>query len=164
MLVTGHVWNNGSKSVIRDQVIISYSHQDKRFFDDLLKHLKPLLRAGAITTWSDCEIKPGAKWFDEIKAALAKTSSAVMLVSPDFLASDFIHEHELGPLLKEGDAGGVTILWVLIRDCAYQETPLRDYQAVVSPPDKPFAKMKLSERDTAWRMVCAAIKQAANHP
>ena len=84
-----------------------------------------------------------------------------MLVSSSFLASDFIHEHELGPLLKEAEVGGVKILWVLIRDCLYQETPLAHYQAVL-PPDQPVAKMRMPERDTAWRKVCEAIKQAAN--
>jgi hypothetical protein len=161
---TGRLWNEGSKYMIRDQVFISYSHQDKRFLDELRTQLKPYLRKGTITAWSDEQIVPGSKWFDEIKAALANTSAAVMLVGPDFLASDFIHEHELGPLLKEAEAGGVTILWVLIRDCSWKETPLKDYQAVVSPPDKPFASMTKAKRDTAWRKVCEAIKQAVDHP
>ena len=154
--------NDDTPITKRENVFISYSHQDKKFLDDLQTHLKPYLRTGAITAWSDKQIEPSSKWLDKIKAALANTSVAVMLVSSDFLASDFIHEHELGPLLKEAEAGGVKILWVLIRDCSYQETPLRDYQAVVSPPDKAFAKMRVPERDTAWRKVCEAIKQAAN--
>ena len=124
----------------------------------------PTCGTGAFTAWSDKQIEPGSKWFDEIKTALAETSVVVMLVSADFLASDFIHEHELGPLLKEAASGGVKILWALIRDCAYQETPLRDYQAIVSPPGKPFAQMSKPERDTAWRKVCEAIKQVAKPP
>ncbi len=149
--------------MLRDQVFISYSHADRKFLNELQTHLKPYLRIGAITAWSDKQIQPGSKWFDEIKAALVKTSVAVLLVTPNFLGSDFIHEHELGPLLKDAETGGVRILWVLIRDSSYQETPLKNYQAVVSPPDKPFAMMR-AERDTAWRRVCEAIKQAANHP
>jgi internalin A len=152
------------KDTVRDQVFISYSRQDKRFLDDLLKHLKPHLRMGAITAWSDRQIRSGSKWFDEIEAALARTSVAVLLVSPDFLASDFIHQHELGPLLKEADAGGVKIRWVLIHDCAYNETLLKDFQAVVSPPDKPFAQIRTPQRATAWRKVCEEIKQATSHP
>jgi TIR domain-containing protein len=151
------------RTMVRDQVFISYSHKDQRFLNDLLTHLKPYLRKGTFTAWSDKQIKPGSQWFDEIKAALTKTSVAVMLVSPDFLDSDFIHEHELGPLLKEAAAGGVTILWVLIRDCSYEETLLEPYQAVV-PPDKSLASMPKAKRDTAWKAVCKAIKQAVNRP
>jgi hypothetical protein len=152
------------KNMVRDSVFISYSHQDERFREELETHLKPYLRTG-ITAWSDRQIQPGSQWFDEIKAALARTSVAVMLVSPKFLASDFIHEQELGPLLKQAEAGGVRILWVLIRDCAYRETPLKDYQAVVSPPDKPFDQIRAPERATAWRKVCEEIKkQATSRP
>lgn len=77
--------------MVRDQVFISYSHQDnKKFLDELQTHLKPYLRTRVITAWSDQQIQPSSKWFDEIKAALAKTSVAVMLVTPKFLESDFI--------------------------------------------------------------------------
>jgi hypothetical protein len=83
-----------------------------------------------------------------------------LLVGPDFLASDFIHENELGPLLKEATDGGLKILWVLVRDCAWRETPLKDFQSVL-PPDKSLAAMTKAKRDTAWRKVCEAIKLAA---
>lgn len=146
---------------MRDQVFISYSHKDEKFLVDLQTHLKPFLRSGSVTAWSDQQIAAGSKWFNEIEAALAKTRVAVMLVSPHFLASDFIHEHELGPLLQEAETGGVTILWVQIRACAYAETPLKHYQAVVSPPAKPLAEMK-ADRDGAWLRLCEEIKQAAN--
>jgi len=67
---------------------------------------------------------------------------AILLVSPDFLASDFIHEHELGPLLKEAEQGGVKILWVPVRESAYKQTPLKKYQAVVDA-DKPVGHQSL---------------------
>ena len=150
--------------MMRDQVFISYSHQDERFLNELRTHLKPYLRTGAFRAWSDKQIEAGSEWFDKIKTALSEASVAVMLVSPGFLASDFIDEHELGPILKEADTGGVKILWVLIRDCSYHETRLRDYQAVVSPPAAPLATMKPAKRDTAWRKVCEAIMGAVTRP
>jgi len=148
------------EKTMRDQVFISYSHKDEQFLNELQTQLKPLVRTGSITVWSDKDIQPGSKFFDEIKDALAKTWVAVLLVSPDFLASDFIHDHELGPLLKEAESGNVKILWIPIRACAYKETPLKDYQAL-SPPEKAFAEMGV-ERDSAWVAVCEGIKKALN--
>jgi hypothetical protein len=144
-----------------EQVFISYSHQDKDWLERLQTHLKPYLRAGSIKSWSDQEITPSSKWFEEIKSALTDAKVAVLLVTPDFLASDFIHEHELVPLLKEAEQGGVKILWVPIRDSAYKRTPLKNYQAVLSP-DTPLAAMTKAKRDQAWVRICEEIEKAVN--
>jgi len=147
---------------VRDRVFISYSHNDEKFLEELFVHLKPLQRAGRVSAWSDQQIEPGAQWFKEIMHALALTKVAVMLVSKDFLASDFIHEYELGPLLKEAEVGGAQILWFLVRACSYRESVLKNYQSVI-PPNRPLAVMK-AERDTAWVRICDEIKKAANRP
>jgi len=93
--------------VPRDQVFISYSHEDTKWREDFEKHLKPYFRAGSIKSWSDQQISPGSEWLTQIKTALTNTKVAVLLVTSDFIASDFIHEYELGPLLNEAKQGGV---------------------------------------------------------
>lgn len=146
----------------QEQVFISYSHEDKNWLKRLQTHLKPYLREGSITSWSDEQIVPGSKWFGEIKSALAQTKVAVLLVTPDFLASDFIHEHELAPLLKEAEQGGVKVLWVPVRDSAYKQTALKNYQAALSP-DTPLAAMTKAKRDQAWVRICERIEKAVHH-
>jgi hypothetical protein len=145
----------------RDQVFISYSHEDTKWREDLEKHLKPYFRAGSIKGWSDKQIVSGSKWLGEIKSALDQTNVAVLLVTPDFLNSDFIHENELGPLLKEAERGGVTILWVPIYASAYKKTPLKNYQAALEP-SKPLANMSQARRDQAWVKICEEIEKAVN--
>jgi hypothetical protein len=142
----------------KDQVFISYSHEDTKWREDLEKHLKPYLRGGSIVSWSDQQIAPGSKWFKEIQLALANSKVAVLLVTPDFLASDFIYKHELGPLLKEAEQGGVKILWVPVRESAYKQTPLENYHALLDPI-KPLASMTQARRDKAWVKISEDIEK-----
>ena len=102
---------------------------------------------------------PGSQCFSEIKTALTNTKVAVLLVTPDFLASDFIHAHELGPLLKQAERDGVKILWVPVHDCAYMETALKSYQAVLDP-NKPLATWPKAKRNQGWVKICDEIKNA----
>jgi hypothetical protein len=145
-------------SAVKNKIFISYSHEDEDWKKALEKFLKPYVRSASVTAWSDKQIGPGSKWFDEIKGALAESSIVLMLVTPNFLASDFINEHELGPALEQAETGGLKILWVPVRFSAYTETALQKYQAVI-PPDKPLAEMKGSERDKAWLRICEEIKK-----
>jgi internalin A len=142
------------------RIFISYSHKDIRWHNELASGLKPYQRADStIISWSDKEIHPGSKWFEEIKSARTAANVAVLLVTRNFLASDFIHEHELGPLLKEAEKGGVKLLWVPVRTCAWKKTALTNYQAVLDT-DKPLADMTNAQRDRAWLKICDAIEAA----
>lgn len=143
----------------RELVFISYSHKDKRWLSDLLIHLKPYLRDGSISFWSDRQIRPGSKWFAEIQEALDRARVAVLLVTPHFLASDFIHDNELAPLLADAEAKGLTLTWIHVRACSYAKSPIAKYQALVDP-SKPLAQMR-SERDDAWVRICRGIESAA---
>jgi len=133
---------------VRSQVFISYSHKDKRWLDLLHTNLKPLTRGRRIELWDDTRIKAGAPWREEIAKALATAKAAVLLVSPDFLASDFISAREIPRLLKAAKDEGLKILWLAVRSSAYQNTEIERYQSL-NDPLRPLALFSSATRDTA---------------
>lgn len=144
----------------RDSVFISYSRKDEKWLAHLDKHLKPLIRSQSIKVWNDNRIQAGADWKKEIQEALAQARVAVLLVSANFLASDFIAHHELPPLLEAAQHEGLKILWVPIGPSVVKSTELWRYQAVIDP-SRPLNKLRSSALvDEALVTVCNEIQKA----
>jgi hypothetical protein len=144
---------------MRDQVFVSYSHKDVQWLDRLKINLKPSVRAGRLTVWDDQLIAPSAKWRDEIETALTSAKVALLLVSPDFLASDFIADHELPVLLESAKKDGVKILWVAVRYSNYKDTEIEQYQAI-NDPQTPLDSLSSAEVDKEFVKICEVIRAA----
>jgi adenylate cyclase len=154
----------GIRAVAADQrapgVVISYSHQDKKWLSKLKTHLRPYERDKKISYWDDTKIEAGARWHEEIKKALGAATVAVLLVSPDFLASEFIALNELPPLLNAGKNDGLQVLWVPLRASAFEETEICEYQAVCDP-GKPLSSLNKAEQDQALVDISRKIVKSA---
>jgi internalin A len=142
-----------------NNVFISYSHKDSRWLDRLKVHLKPYERLGEVISWDDNKIKAGEKWREEIKLALERARVAVLLVSSDFLASDFIAKNELPPLLTAAERGGVKIVWVALGASAVGRTPINDYHCA-NEPKKTLDSLSRPEQNSVLAKICDKIAGA----
>jgi TIR domain len=142
----------------RGKVFVSYSQKDAKWLERIQVYLKPIERDSRIELWDDTKIIAGAKWKEQIQDAIASATVAVILVSADFLASDFIVEYQLPMLLSQASDEGTTILPIIVSSCLFEYTGLDVFQPV-NPPDKPLALMEPSEQDQTLFELARAIKE-----
>ena len=139
---------------------MSYSRADAAWLKRLRVHLTPLERDGIISLWDDTRIKPGSKWRDEISEALNRATVAILLVSADFLASPFIRDNELPPLLSAAENRGTLILPVIVSACRFQQTKSLSCFQAVNSPDKPLRRLRPVERDEIFVRISDLIEHA----
>jgi predicted ATPase len=153
-----------SRGVKRDKVFVSYSHADKEVLGQLQTLLKPVLTP-EFRQWDDTQIPAGSDWKEQIDNALATAKVAVLLVSPEFLASDFIKQHELRPLLQAAQKNRLVILWIYVRECLYGRTPIAKLQAahnIAKPLDNlPVPKRKRVLAEVSEKVVEEFHKRVA---
>jgi hypothetical protein len=146
----------------RENIFISYCHEDSKWLEMFRTTLAPLLRKEQLKIWDDTKIAPGSKWFEEIKKAVASSKVALLLVSARFLASDFIIDTEL-PLLDAARADGLTVLWVAVSHSMYQFTDIADEQAL-NDPKKPLDALTSAKLNQEMVRICKRIKEAMDSP
>lgn len=148
----------------RSTLFVSYSHQDQDWFELLKTHLRPLKRSGTLEIWDDRKIRPGSNWREEIRKAIEACKVAVLLITPDFLASDFIAENELPPLLEAAQTDGVEIFPLLVSYSLFTDSPeLSNLQAFNSPAEPldtlPKSKQNRVLTDAARSITAAFLKK-----
>jgi hypothetical protein len=137
------------------RVFFSYSHKDLHWLELILNHLGPYLPPEKVTTWADVRIRAGSNWEKEINRAIYAARATVLLVSPDFLSSEYIKAVELPAILGHRDP---TILWLPIRSVAFEDTLLRPFQAVLDPR-RPLADLPPADLEEALERIAKAISK-----
>lgn len=144
---------------MRDKIFISYSHKDESYLNALKTHLHPLELMDKLEEWDDQKIAVGGDWESEIMAAINKTAVAILLISKDFLASDFILKKELPPLLEACEKEKIRIIPVILTTCVFSQIKMLSKLQAINSPEIPLCLMEEDEQDKVWVKVVALTVQ-----
>jgi tetratricopeptide (TPR) repeat protein len=145
-----------------NKVFISYSHKDEKCKDRLLKQLKVLQIQGKVEVWDDRQIKAGEDWYPKIQKALNQADAAVLIVSADFLTSDFILTKEIPPLLKQRTKEKKKIFPLIINPCPWQEIDWMKKIQVWPKDGKPLSGFTKHKKETILSDFAVEIKNILN--
>jgi nucleoid DNA-binding protein len=112
------------------KVFISYSHGDEKLKDELEKHLCTLKRQGVIESWHDRKIGGGKDWENDIDRNLKNSNIILLLISSDFLASDYCYDVEVKLSLRRHDSKEVCVIPIILRPCDWRNSEFKRLQAL----------------------------------
>jgi Type ISP C-terminal specificity domain/N-6 DNA Methylase/TIR domain len=141
------------------ELFYSYAHEDEALRNQLDKHLKLLQRQGYITQWHDRAIDAGSVRSTQIEAHLEAARIILLLVSPDFMASDYCYSIEMQEALNRHKAGTATVIPIILRPTYLKNAPFADLEAL--PRDaKPVTTW--SNLDAAFNSVAEGISKVVD--
>jgi hypothetical protein len=141
-------------------IFCCYTHTDKEFLEALKKHLQPLLRRGLIHLWSDTDIGPGMQWETEIDAHLEMADVILLLVSADFVNSDYCYSNELRKAMDLHFAGKARVVPIILRPVHWSMTDFGKLQALPTHAI-PIASASWRTQDEAYLDIVEGIRQIA---
>src|SRR4051812_13771610 len=97
------------------KIFYCYAHEDEALRNELEKHLRPLRRSGLISEWHDRQIEAGTDWEREIERHLNTASIILLLISPDFIYSNYCYGKEMKRALERHNCGDTRIIPVILR-------------------------------------------------
>lgn len=139
------------------RLFYSYSHQDESLRNELEKHIVPLKREGLIESWHDREIGAGTNWDEELNKNFEAADVILLLVSADFLASEYCYEKEMKRAMEKHQAVEAIVIPIILREADWKSSPFSQLQAL--PKDlKPVTSW--ANRDEAWANVVTGLRKA----
>lgn len=137
-------------------LFISYAHKDDPFRKQLGAHLSTLRSQGIISDWHDGRILPGQDWNSVIDEALNKSRIILILISADFLHSEYCYAKEMGRAIERHDAGEAVVIPIILRACIWEYSRFGKLQALPKGA-KPIQNWKY--KDEAWLDVVRGLLQ-----
>lgn len=149
--------NQTGKATAPLKVFCSYSHRDEEALDTLRKHLSSLRLSGLIEDWHDRNIPAGGDWDAEIRSSLDAADLILLLISADFLHSEYCMQKETARALQWHHAGKATVIPVFLRECVIAGLPFEGIQG--TPRDVRWINQQ-PFTDKAWTEVTQAVEAA----
>lgn len=140
-------------------IFYSYSHRDKAYQSKLKTHLSLMRRQGLISEFSDQDIMPGQVWTDEINKHLRTADVILLLVSSDFLDSEYCYTKEMELAIKRHEAGEACIIPIVLRPCDWKNSPLSRFHAL---PHRGKPVVKWTPQDEAFDDIAKGIRRVIN--
>jgi hypothetical protein len=141
----------------RVELFLSYSHKDEKLRQELIKHLNILKHQKIITDWHDRKILPGSDWNNEINEHLNTANLILLLVSADFLSSDYCYNIEMRRAMERHQSGEAQVVPIIIRDVDWKGAPFGKLQAL--PTDGvPVSSAQWKNRDEAFTNIAKGIR------
>src|SRR5437588_11802535 len=102
-------------------IFFCYAHEDEDLLNKLKRHLWPLQRQGLITIWHDRDISAGTEWEQEISEQLNTAQIVLLLISPDFIASDYCYGIEMKRALERHNRKEAHVIPVILRSIDWHD-------------------------------------------
>src|SRR5215510_14983281 len=140
------------------KLFFSYSHKDEILRNELVNHLRILTREGVIASWDDRKVLPGDEWDHQIHAQLQAADIVLLLISVDFIASDYCNDVEVRVALQRHAEGDVCVIPIILRAVDWTRAPFRRLQAL---PTNGKPVTSYADRDEAFLDVAQGIRKIA---
>ena len=144
-----------SQSASPVKVFFSYAYEDEAYRDDLELHLSLLKRQGLVSTWHARKIMAGEEWADKSDDNLKSADIILLLISPNFIASDYCWEKEMMHALERHQAGTARVIPIFVRPSDWQSAPFAKLQGL---PRNALPVSKWSDADEAWLNVAQGLR------
>lgn len=138
------------------EIFLSYAHQDESLVEELVRHLKPLVRQGLISTWYDRDITQGELWNEKIIEHLERSQIILLLISPNYLASDYCYDVEMSRALQLHATGVASVIPLILRPVDWSGTPFNKLQAL---PKNAKPLTSWADRDEVFREIVEEIRK-----
>ena len=138
------------------KVFYCYAHEDRELRDLLERHLANLKRSGQITEWHDREINPGQEWQRQIDENLNNADIILLLVSPDFMYSDYCYGTEMKRALERHEVGTARVIPIILRPTDWEDAPFSKLQML---PTDANPVTKWGNKDEAFYDIARGIRK-----